>query len=66
MKNSNRFVYDVFDTFATHAILVHDVSDIDCWTQNGSFHGRVFAASRCRFNFFFFSLKKKGGGGGGA
>ena len=33
----------MFDTFATHAGLVYDVTDTDSWTQNGSAHGRIFA-----------------------
>ena len=28
--------YFVFDTFATHSGLVYDVTDTDCWAQNGS------------------------------
>ena len=31
-------VRDVFDSFATHFGLVHDVTDADCWAQNGSAH----------------------------
>ena len=34
---------NVFDTFATHFGLVHDVTDTDCWPQYGSTHGYVFA-----------------------
>ena len=41
----------LFDTFATHAGLVHDVTDSDCSAQNGSFHGRVFATFSCLIQF---------------
>ena len=34
---------DVFNTFATHASLVSDVTDIDCSVQTGSSRGRVFS-----------------------
>ena len=30
-------------TLATHSTLVHEVIHTDCWPQNGSTHGRVFA-----------------------
>ena len=42
-KSRKRLVRDVFDTFATHARLVYDVTDTDYWAQNGSTHGRVLA-----------------------
>ena len=29
--------------FATNAGLVHAVTNTDCWAQNGSIHGRLFA-----------------------
>ena len=40
---------DVFNNFATHySDLVRDVTDADCWVQNGSTHGRVFATLKRR------------------
>ena len=42
-KSRKRLARDVFDTFTTHAGLVHDVTNTDCRAQNGSTHGRVFA-----------------------
>ena len=42
-KKRKNLSHDVFDTLATHAGSVHDVKDTDCWAQNGSAHGRVFA-----------------------
>ena len=35
--------------FATHACFVYDVTDTDRWAQNGSTHGRAFAAFERRF-----------------
>ena len=35
---------DIFDTFGTHSGLVHDITDPNCWEQNGSTHGCVFSA----------------------
>ena len=39
----------IFDIFATHAGLVYDVTDTDCWAQNGSTRGCVFATFKRRF-----------------
>lgn len=36
------------DTFSTHAGHVYDDMDIDCWAQNVSAQGRVFATSERR------------------
>ena len=33
----------ICNTFATHSGFVHDVTDTDCWAQNGSTHGHVSA-----------------------
>ena len=33
---------DVFDTLTAHSGLLYDVTDADCWRQNGSSHGCVF------------------------
>ena len=35
-----------FDTWATHASLVHNVTDTDRWTQNGNTHGLAMARTR--------------------
>ena len=43
-KEMKKLDCDIFDTFATHSGLVHDITDPDCWEQNGSTHGCVFAA----------------------
>ena len=45
MKGRKRLACVMFDHFATHAILIHEVADADCWTQNGGIqnHG-VFLA----------------------
>ena len=32
-----------YDTWATHAGLVHNVTDTDRWTQNGNTHGLAMA-----------------------
>ena len=44
MKSRQRLARDVFDTFATHAGLVCDVTNTDCLTQSGNTLGCVFAA----------------------
>ena len=33
-----KLAHDAFDTFTVHSILVRDVTDRDCVTQNGSAH----------------------------
>ena len=38
-----------FGTFVTHAGPVCDVTDTDCWAQNGSTHGRVFMSFKRQF-----------------
>ena len=39
---------DVLDTCATHTDTGHDVTDTECYAQNGSTHGRVSATvTRC-------------------
>ena len=42
MKNRKRSVHDVLDSSASHADLVHNVTDTDCQTQYDSAHGHVF------------------------
>ena len=42
MKSRKRLARDVLHSFASHSSPVHDVTNIDCWAQNGSTHGRVF------------------------
>ena len=41
---------DVFDILATHSCLVYDVTDTDCWAQNGGTHRRVLRLSNVDFN----------------
>ena len=48
-QKTTTFICEPFDTFATHSDLVHDVTDMDCWEQNGSTHGRVFATFKRQF-----------------
>ena len=33
-RRKKRLARDVFDSFATHADVVHDVTDVHCWAQN--------------------------------
>ena len=40
-NSRNGLACDVFDVFVTHAGLAHAVTNTDCWTQNGSVHGRA-------------------------
>ena len=42
VRNSEGLVRDVFDTFAKHSGLVHDVGDTRFRVQNVSTRGRVF------------------------
>ena len=37
-----------FILFVSYAGLVHHVTDVDCWAQNGSTHGRVLATFKRR------------------
>ena len=41
-KEKTILAHDVFDNFYTRSWFVHDVTDTDCWAQNGSTHCRVF------------------------
>ena len=41
-----RMAHGVFDTFASHASLVRDVTEPDCWAQNGSTHDCVFVTPK--------------------
>ena len=47
MKSRKWLAHDVFDTFASHACLVHVVIDADCGAQNGSSHGCISATFSC-------------------
>ena len=42
MKSRKRVTCDLFHMTATHASLVYDITDTDCWAQKGSTHGHVF------------------------
>ena len=35
-KSRKRLAYVAFGTFATHSCSVYDITDTDCWAQNGS------------------------------
>ena len=48
-KAEEGLVHDVINTSATHADLVHDVTDADCQAQNGHYHGRVYATFKRGF-----------------
>ena len=41
-KSREGLAHDVFDPFPTHASPICNVTDTDCWTQNGSTHVHVF------------------------
>ena len=49
MKSRKRLARDVFDTFASYAGLVYDVTDTDCCAQNNSTHGHLFSTFKRRF-----------------
>ena len=49
MRSGKRLAYDVFDTSINHADLVHDVTDTDCRSQNGTTHGCVFVTFKRQF-----------------
>ena len=42
MESRKRFACDVLHNFATHSSIVYDLTDTDCWSENGSTHGRVY------------------------
>ena len=44
-----RLIRDVFYTFATPAGPLCDVTDTDCWAQNGSTHGSILPTFRRGF-----------------
>lgn len=46
---------NVYNTFATRASLVHDITDADCWVENGSADGHVFTTSK----YWFFTNKTR-------
>ena len=54
--------HNLFDTFATYASLVYDVTNADCLAQDGSTHGRAFATFSRRF---LTRGTRNGGVGGG-
>ena len=41
-SRKRKLPYDGIHTSAAHASLLYDVTDTDCWAQNGSAHSRVF------------------------
>ena len=47
-ESRNRLARDVFDTFTTHAGHVYDVTDTDCWGQNGLTQCRAFTTFKRR------------------
>ena len=49
MRSRKKLTCDVIDTIATYVDPVHDVTGTDCWAQNGSTHGHVFAALKRSF-----------------
>ena len=49
LKSKKGLARDVFDTFATHTDLAHDVTDTDCWARNDSTHGRCFVDFKHQF-----------------
>ena len=48
-SRKNNLPYDGIHTSAAHASLLYDVTDTDCWAQNGSAHSRVFMTLKHRF-----------------
>ena len=49
MKSKKRLAGNVFETFAAHSSLVHDITDTDSLAQNGSTHGSVIPTFKCQF-----------------
>ena len=43
MKRTKRLAREAANTFAIHSGRFHDVTDTNCWAQNGSDYGCVFA-----------------------
>ena len=48
-SGGKKMAYDVMLNSATDAGLVHDVTNIDYQTQNGSTHGHVFVTAKEQF-----------------
>ena len=46
MKSGKRLANVIYTT-ATHASLLHDITDTDCQIKNGSPHNNVFRAFKC-------------------
>ena len=46
-ESKKSWVPEVIDTFAIQSSLAYDVTDTDCWAQNGSTHGRHFKTFKC-------------------
>ena len=44
-----RLAHDVFHILAMHAGLVYDITDTDCWAQNGSTHAHVLVTFKLQF-----------------
>lgn len=55
MKSRKRLAHGIFDAAAIHASLDCDVTEMDCWAQNGYARGHDFAT----FNIDF---QHRGGG----
>ena len=42
MKSRKRLAPGASDVFTTHSGIVHDVTDADCWAENGGTHDPAF------------------------
>ena len=49
MKSRKRLAHGIFDTAAIHASLDCDVTEMDCWAQNGYARGHDFATFNIDF-----------------
>ena len=47
LLNNKELKRTLFDTFTKHASLVFDVTNTDCWAQNGSAHSHVSLTYNC-------------------
>ena len=52
VKSRKRLAHDVTDSWVSLVSVVHDVTNTDCQTQNGSSHSCASATLKCPFFFF--------------
>ena len=59
MKSRKKVSLWHIDTFASRASFVSDVTDADCWAQNGSTHSNISPLSNIIFQQKGWKIKQK-------